>query len=91
MIQAPKWDRETLAGQAPLISLVALCVVLASEGYPQNPRKGDAINRLPADEDESKDIHDGTPNEDGTLVTSGSPEHCDTALGEKERTAAQSS
>jgi ribose/xylose/arabinose/galactoside ABC-type transport system permease subunit len=26
MIKPPKWDRETLAGQAPLISLIVLCV-----------------------------------------------------------------
>ncbi|MGM9483963.1 phosphoribosylamine--glycine ligase [Roseateles sp. NT4] len=73
-----QWDRR-----------VALGVVLAAEGYPLNPRKGDAISGLPADEDEAMVFHAGTAVVDGTLVTSGGRVLCVTALGESVRTAAQ--
>jgi len=74
-----QWDRR-----------VALGVVLAAEGYPLNPRKGDAVTGLPADEDEAMVFHAGTADEDGKLVTSGGRVLCVTALGESARTAAQS-
>lgn len=74
-----QWDRR-----------VALGVVLAAEGYPLNPRKGDAISGLPQDEDEAMVFHAGTAMVDGTLVTSGGRVLCVTALGESVRTAAQS-
>lgn len=73
-----QWDRR-----------VALGVVLAAEGYPLNPRKGDAITGLPADEDEAMVFHAGTAMADGKLVTSGGRVLCVTALGESVRTAAQ--
>ena len=73
-----QWDRR-----------VALGVVLAAEGYPLNPRKGDAITGLPADEDEAMVFHAGTAMADGALVTSGGRVLCVTALGESVRTAAQ--
>ena len=73
-----QWDRR-----------VALGVVLAAEGYPLNPRKGDAISGLPADEDEAMVFHAGTAMVDGALVTSGGRVLCVTALGESVRTAAQ--
>ncbi|MBL8278655.1 MAG: phosphoribosylamine--glycine ligase [Pelomonas sp.] len=73
-----QWDRR-----------VALGVVLAAEGYPLNPRKGDAISGLPADEDEAMVFHAGTAMADGALVTSGGRVLCVTALGESVRTAAQ--
>ena len=73
-----QWDRR-----------VALGVVLAAEGYPLNPRKGDAITGLPADEDEAMVFHAGTTTDDGKLVTSGGRVLCVTALGESARTAAQ--
>ncbi|HEY0956583.1 MAG TPA: phosphoribosylamine--glycine ligase [Roseateles sp.] len=73
-----QWDRR-----------VALGVVLAAEGYPLNPRKGDAITDLPADEDEAMVFHAGTAEVDGKLVTSGGRVLCVTALGESARTAAQ--
>ncbi|PTT75285.1 phosphoribosylamine--glycine ligase [Pelomonas sp. HMWF004] len=72
-----QWDRR-----------VALGVVLAAEGYPLNPRKGDAITGLPADEDEAMVFHAGTTAADGTLATSGGRVLCVTALGESVRTAA---
>ncbi|RTL24079.1 MAG: phosphoribosylamine--glycine ligase [Burkholderiales bacterium] len=74
----PQWDRR-----------VALGVVLAAEGYPLTPRKGDAISGLPADEDEAMVFHAGTAAVDGKLVTSGGRVLCVTALGESARTAAQ--
>ncbi|MFT7774816.1 phosphoribosylamine--glycine ligase [Roseateles sp.] len=73
-----QWDRR-----------VALGVVLAAEGYPLHPRKGDAITGLPADEDETMVFHAGTAMADGRLVTSGGRVLCVTALGESVRTAAQ--
>jgi phosphoribosylamine--glycine ligase len=73
-----QWDRR-----------VALGVVLAAEGYPLNPRKGDAITGLPADEDEAMVFHAGTTETDGRLLTSGGRVLCVTALGESARTAAQ--
>ena len=69
---------------------VALGVVLAAEGYPLNPRKGDAITGLPADEAEAMVFHAGTTEQDGKLLTSGGRVLCVTALGESARTAAQS-
>jgi len=74
-----QWDRR-----------VALGVVLAAEGYPLNPRKGDAITGLPADAEDGMVFHAGTTAADGKLVTSGGRVLCVTALGESARTAAQS-
>ncbi|RZJ06544.1 MAG: phosphoribosylamine--glycine ligase [Rubrivivax sp.] len=71
------WDRR-----------VALGVVLAAEGYPLNPRKGDAITGLPADDEECMVFHAGTAEVDGNLLTSGGRVLCVTALGESARTAA---
>ena len=76
-----QWDRR-----------VALGVVLAAEGYPLNPRKGDAITGLPVAADLGDDamvFHAGTAIADGNLVTSGGRVLCVTALGESARTAAQ--
>ena len=71
---------------------MALGVVLAAEGYPLNPRKGDAITGLPVAADLGDDamvFHAGTAIADGNLVTSGGRVLCVTALGESARTAAQ--
>ncbi|MCE4554753.1 phosphoribosylamine--glycine ligase [Roseateles cellulosilyticus] len=73
-----QWDRR-----------VALGVVLAAEGYPLDPRKGDAITGLPDDADDAMVFHAGTAQADGKLVTSGGRVLCVTALGESARTAAQ--
>ncbi len=74
-----QWDRR-----------VALGVVLAAEGYPLTPRKGDAVSGLPDDAAEGMVFHAGTAEVDGKLVTSGGRVLCVTALGESARTAAQS-
>ncbi|MEY3997537.1 MAG: hypothetical protein RLY60_349 [Pseudomonadota bacterium] len=72
------WDRRTAVG-----------VVLAAEGYPLNPRKGDAIHGLPADTDDAVVFHAGTQSQDGQVVTSGGRVLCVTALGGTLRLAQQ--
>jgi phosphoribosylamine--glycine ligase len=72
-----QWDRR-----------VALGVVLAAEGYPDNPRKGDAITGLPkAHDDDVHVFHAGTLLEDGKVVTNGGRVLCVTALGDTVRVA----
>ncbi len=71
-----QWDRR-----------VALGVVMAAEGYPLSPRKGDAISGLPADAEDAMVFHAGTIEKDGELLTSGGRVLCVTALGESVRNA----
>lgn len=59
----------------------ALGVVLAAEGYPMTPRKGDAITALPADSADAVVFHAGTVMQDGQVLTSGGRVLCATALG----------
>ena len=71
------WDRRT-----------ALGVVMASAGYPQSPRTGDAITSIPANTDECSVFHAGTAlDQDGTLRTSGGRVLCVTALGDSVKRA----
>jgi len=72
------WDRR-----------IALGVVLAAAGYPEAPRKGDAIASLPADSDDCVIFHAGTELVNGTLRTSGGRVLCVTALGDSVRSAQQ--
>jgi len=74
-----EWDRRT-----------ALGVVVAAAGYPDAPRKGDVITRLPEDRDDCITFHAGTALSDGTLVTSGGRVLCVTALGDTVRAAQKS-
>lgn len=61
---------------------VALGVVLAAAGYPEAPRKGDAITGVPSPTDEAVVFHAGTAlNAQGQLTTSGGRVLCVTALG----------
>jgi phosphoribosylamine---glycine ligase len=71
-----EWDRRA-----------ALGVVLAAAGYPDTPRKGDAISGLPAATEECKIFHAGTTLVDGKPVTAGGRVLCVTALGETVRQA----
>ncbi len=71
------WDRRA-----------ALGVVLAAAGYPDTPRKGDAISGLPAGLDDCHVFHAGTAEKDGQVVTSGGRVLCVTALGENVKIAA---
>ncbi|HEX5393440.1 MAG TPA: phosphoribosylamine--glycine ligase [Rhodocyclaceae bacterium] len=71
-----EWDRR-----------VALGVVLAAGGYPDNPKKGDVIHGLPnaADARAAEDahvFHAGTTEKDGEVVTNGGRVLCATALGD---------
>ncbi|HYC38747.1 MAG TPA: phosphoribosylamine--glycine ligase [Usitatibacter sp.] len=72
-----EWDRRA-----------ALGVVLAAAGYPDAPRKGDAIVGLPEAEDDVHVFHAGTAAKDGRVVTSGGRVLCVTALGDKVKIAA---
>ena len=72
------WDRR-----------VALGVVMASHGYPDNPRKGDAIQGLPAAAEDTHVFHAGTALSDGKVVTAGGRVLCVTALGDNVKIAQQ--
>jgi phosphoribosylamine--glycine ligase len=71
-----QWDRRC-----------ALGVVLAAAGYPQEPRRGDAIEGLPKATDDCRVFHAGTSLENGRVVTSGGRVLCVTALGDSIRVA----
>ena len=73
-----QWDRRT-----------ALGVVMAAHGYPESPRKGDAITGLPQDADDAMVFHAGTQLEDGVLRTSGGRVLCVTALADSVKQAQQ--
>jgi phosphoribosylamine--glycine ligase len=71
-----EWDRR-----------VALGVVLAAGGYPDNPRKGDEVTGIPKAEEDFHVFHAGTVLEDGKVVTNGGRVLCVTALGDTVRVA----
>jgi phosphoribosylamine--glycine ligase len=75
-----EWDRRA-----------ALGVVLAAAGYPDTPRKGDAIAGLdvvsPARHPDVAVFHAGTALEGNAVVTSGGRVFCVTALGDSVRMA----
>jgi phosphoribosylamine--glycine ligase len=73
-----EWDRRA-----------ALGVVLAAHGYPDAPRKGDAIEGLGKPEDDVHVFHAGTTAKHGKVVASGGRVLCVTALGDKVQIAAQ--
>jgi phosphoribosylamine--glycine ligase len=66
-----EWDRRTAVG-----------VVMAAAGYPDDPRKGDVIDAIPADTPECITFHAGTRLVDGKLVTSGGRVLCVVGLGD---------
>jgi phosphoribosylamine--glycine ligase len=71
-----EWDRRA-----------ALGIVLAAAGYPDNPRKGDAISGLDVPGEDCKVFHAGTALAGDGVVTSGGRVLCVTALGETVRQA----
>ena len=73
-----QWDRR-----------VALGVVMAAAGYPENPRKGDAITGLPVDTEEAVVFHAGTALAGGVTTVTGGRVLCVTALGDSTRAAQQ--
>ena len=72
----PEWDRRA-----------ALGVVLAAAGYPDEPRRGDAISGLDVDDPDVKIFHSGTAQDDGRVVVSGGRVLCVTALGDSVKQA----
>ena len=73
-----QWDRRTAMG-----------VVLAAHGYPQTPRKGDAIMGLPTETEDALVFHAGTALQDKQLVTAGGRVLCVTVLADGVRKAQQ--
>jgi len=67
----------------------ALGVVMAAHGYPEDPRKGDAIIGLPADADDAMVFHAGTALKDGVPHTTGGRVLCVTALADSVKLAQQ--
>ena len=66
-----QWDRRT-----------ALGVVMAAHGYPDEPRKGDAISGLPKPAEDCRVFHAGTRLDGKGVVTNGGRVLCVTALGD---------
>ena len=75
-----EWDRRT-----------ALGVVLAADGYPDSPRKGDEISGLPANgsviDDDCLVFHAGTAADGTRTLTAGGRVLCVTALGDSVKMA----
>ena len=71
-----EWDRRTAVG-----------VVMAAPGYPDNARKGDVIDGIPAETPECVTFHAGTTIVDGTLQTNGGRVLCVVGLGDSIKTA----
>jgi phosphoribosylamine--glycine ligase len=73
-----QWDRR-----------VALGVVMAAAGYPEAPRKGDAITGLPAETEDAVVFHAGTALQGDVTSVTGGRVLCVTALGDSTRAAQQ--
>lgn len=67
----------------------ALGVVMAAQGYPMNPRKGDVISGLPADSTDAMVFHAGTAAHNGQTLTSGGRVLCVTVLADNIKQAQQ--
>ncbi|HJS76135.1 MAG TPA: phosphoribosylamine--glycine ligase [Burkholderiales bacterium] len=72
----PQWDRRA-----------ALGVVVAAAGYPDEPRKGDAITGLPKPAADCRVFHAGTRLEGKAVLTDGGRVLCVTALGDSVKMA----
>ena len=73
-----EWDRR-----------VALGVVMAAQGYPLDPRKGDVISGLPPEADDAVVFHAGTVLKDAQAVTAGGRVLCVTVLADSVKQAQQ--
>ena len=71
-----QWDRRC-----------ALGVVIAAANYPDEPRKGDRIEGIPAPAEDCRVFHAGTKVQGTALVTNGGRVLCVTALGDALRIA----
>ncbi|MBK9440086.1 MAG: phosphoribosylamine--glycine ligase [Comamonadaceae bacterium] len=67
----------------------ALGVVMAAQGYPMQPRRGDVITGLPKETDDANVFHAGTALVDGQVLTSGGRVLCVTVLADNVRLAQQ--
>lgn len=65
----------------------AVCVVLAAQGYPEQPRRGDAITLPEPLPEQTLLFHAGTARQDGQLVTAGGRVLNAVGLGESFATA----
>jgi phosphoribosylamine--glycine ligase len=70
------WDRRTAVG-----------VVMAADGYPDAPFKGDVIEGIPAETTECVTFHAGTTIADGKLLTNGGRVLCVVGLGDSVKMA----
>ena len=75
------------AAEAEWDPRVALGVVLAAQGYPEEPVKGAIIEGLPQPGEDYRVFHAGSALEDGRVVVNGGRVLCVTALGHSVRTA----
>jgi len=79
-------DKQLDQCTAEWLDKTALGVVIAAEGYPDNPRLGDSISGLDQTSDETHNsavvFHAGTRMEGGQVKTSGGRVLCVTALGD---------
>jgi phosphoribosylamine---glycine ligase len=66
-----EWDRRTAVG-----------VVMAAAGYPDDPRKGDLIDNIPAETPNAVTFHAGTRQSGGKLYTNGGRVLCVVGLGD---------
>jgi phosphoribosylamine--glycine ligase len=66
-----EWDRRTAVG-----------VVMAADGYPDSPRKGDVIDGIPLETPECVTFHAGTAIVGGALQTNGGRVLCVVGLGD---------
>jgi len=66
-----QWDKRSSLG-----------VVMAAGGYPESYRKGDVIQGIPPETDNSKVFHAGTALNDGEFVTQGGRVLCVVGLGD---------
>jgi phosphoribosylamine---glycine ligase len=73
-----EWDRRA-----------ALGVVIAAGGYPDHPRKGDAVTDLPKPNEHGRVFHAGTKLDGKKVVVNGGRVFCATALGVNVKQAKQ--
>ncbi|MDO5059252.1 MAG: phosphoribosylamine--glycine ligase [Neisseria sp.] len=76
-------DKKLDGTQAQWKPQTAVGVVLAAEGYPESPKKGDVISGIEAANQTGKVFHAGTTeNSDGQVVTNGGRVLCVVGLGD---------
>jgi phosphoribosylamine--glycine ligase len=71
-----QWDRR-----------VALGVVMAAAGYPDEPRRGDVLRGLPAESPDAVVFHAATAKQGGDVIANGGRVLCVTALGDSVKQA----